>query len=494
MRLPPPPTVPLRLLGALALCLGGAPAGAAPPGLALTPCVLEHPLKLSVTPAECGVLEVAENPKDPAGRRIALAVARVPAISTRKRPDALFVLAGGPGQSARQFYASVARAFARIGRDRDIVLLDQRGTGGSNPLTCPEDEDRLYQATGAEVAALARSCLATVRRHADPAFYTTSLAVGDLERARAALGYASIDLYGVSYGTRVAQQYLRRYPARVRALILDGVVPATLAIGPDVALDAERAVAAILKRCTGQPGCAQRYPDVLGDYARVRAALAAHPVPVSVPDPSSGKLQHFDFDHDQLGSVLRLSGYSADYAALLPLLLDGAAAGDYGPLAAQFLVLKRSFESIALGMHNSVVCAEDVPYWDAAAIDRAALARTFMGAAQVDALTTLCGIWPHGPVDADLHAPLASPVPALLLSGGDDPVTPPAYAAQAARGLTGALSLTLPGLGHGQLTAPCMDRVLAAFLERGTATNLEVSCLAADRPMPFFTSVNGPGP
>ncbi len=482
----------LRLLTAVLLCAGGAARGAPLSTLALTPCVIEHPLRLTVVSAECGTLPVAENPLSPQGRQIPLHVARVAAISRRRAADALFVLAGGPGQAATAFYASVANAFGRIQRQRDLVLIDQRGTGGSNPLTCPGDEERLYEATGAGVAALTRACLTALSARAAPAFYTTALAVADLERVRAALGYERIDLYGVSYGTRVAQQYLRRYPQRVRALILDGVVPPQLAIGPDVALDAESALRGILARCSAEPACRARFTDPMGDYEAVRARLAAGAIPLSVADPSGGAPRRLEFGPGQLATVLRLGGYSADYAALLPLFLNLGAQGDFAALAAQSLLLTRSYEGIALGMHNSVVCAEDVPFW--APIDRARLARTFMGAEQVEALATLCGIWPHGPVDADLHAPLASAVPTLLLSGGDDPVTPPRYAQLAARGLTQARELVLPGFGHGQLTAPCMDRVLADFLANPAPAALDAGCLARARPMPFFTSVNGPPP
>ena len=474
-----------------------ATAGAAAPvapdrSLPLSPCVIEHPLRLTVVPAECGVLVMPENPADPQGRQLRLHVARVAAISRRREADALFVLAGGPGQAATSFYAGVAGAFARIQRERDIVLIEQRGTGDSNGLTCPEDEERLYAATGIEVAELTRRCLTAVARHADPAFYTTSLAVTDLERVRAALAYERIDLYGVSYGTRVAQQYLRRYPARVRALILDGVVPPQLAIGPDVALDAERALQGILARCSADAACRARFADPAHDYQALRARLANASVSLSVADPQGGAVRQMQFGREELATVLRLGGYSADYAALLPLFLNMGAHGDFSALAAQALLLTRSYEGIALGMHNSVVCAEDVPFWGA--IDRAALAATFMGASQVEALATLCRIWPHGPVDADLHAPLASAVPTLLLSGADDPVTPPRYAQLAAARFTDARQIVLPGFGHGQLTAPCMDRVLAQFLAHPVVASVDVSCLARARPMPFFMSVNGPAP
>jgi pimeloyl-ACP methyl ester carboxylesterase len=192
--------------------------------------------------------------------------------------------------------------------------------------------------------------------------------------------------------------------------------------------------------------------------------------------------------------VLRLGAYSADYAALLPLFLQAGARADYAPLAAQYLFLERSYESIAIGMHNSVVCTEDVPFWEPRAIDRTALAATFMGAGEVDALASLCRIWPHGPIDADFHLPLHSAVPALLLSGGDDPVTPPAYAREAGASLTQALQLALPGFAHGLLSAPCMDRVLAQFLARGSSAGLDTGCLRRAAPMPFFTSANGPAP
>ncbi|HXW74875.1 MAG TPA: alpha/beta hydrolase [Steroidobacteraceae bacterium] len=480
----------------VALLPAGRAVAEAPPPLTLTPCELEHPLRLSTVAADCGVVSVPENPGKPAGRTISLRVARVPAISRRKRPDPLFLLAGGPGQGAGDFYAAVSGAFDRIHREYDIVLVDQRGTGRSNRLDCAQDEDLLNRASDAQIGASTRTCLASLAGRADVAWYTTSLAVQDLERVRAALGYERINLYGSSYGTRVALHYLRRFPARTRSLILDGVVPPERALGERSALDAERALEDVLARCARESDCRARFGDPLGDYRAVRAALARSPVPVSIPDPSSGAPTPIAFGAEHLATVLRLLSYSSDYAALLPLMLhDAAQRADYAPLAAQFLQVERAYGvALAVGMHNSVVCAEDVPFFDPKAIDRAALGATYLGTRQLDGLAIVCKLWPHGPVDPDLHAPLSSDVPALLLSGSDDPVTPPEYAQEAARGLTRSLSLVLAGFGHGQLIAPCMDRVMAQFLARGTTTGLDVSCTRAARPLPFFTSVNGPPP
>jgi len=177
------------------------------------------------------------------------------------------------------------------------------------------------------------------------------------------------------------------------------------------------------------------------------------------------------------------------------MLHAAAERDDYAPLASQFLLVERAYgEVVAIGMHNSVVCSEDVPFIDPHTIDRAHLAATYLGTRQLDGLFAVCRLWPRGPVDADLHAPLASEVPALLLSGSDDPVTPPEYAKEAARSFPHSLQVVLEGFGHGQLTAPCMDRVLAQFVEHASVDALDVSCTREARPLAFFTSLNGPPP
>ncbi len=460
------------------------------------PCQLQDVTGVSVVAAECGSLRVTENPQQPDGRHIALRVARLGAVSRRKQADPLFVLAGGPGMAATAFYASAAVAFERIRRERDIVLLDQRGTGASNPLDCALQEDDLYQASEQQIRDEARRCLATLRPHAEVQYYNTSMAVRDLEQLRAALGYERINLYGVSYGTRVAQHYLRHYPDQVRTAILDGVVPAELALGPASALNAEQALAQILARCAGQTPCRQHFGDPSAAYHQVRTALQEQPVDVSLPDPTTAQAARLRFSGLQLASVLRLASYTAEQAALLPLMLNrAAAAADYVPLAAQFLLINRTYDNaVSYGMHNSVVCSEDVPFYRDQQIDRAALARTYLGTAQLDGLRSICAVWPQGPVDADFHEPLHSAVPVLLLSGSDDPVTPPQDAEHARRGLTHSAHVVLRGFGHGQLTAPCVDRLMAQFIARATVAGLDVGCVSQDKPLPFFTSMGGPSP
>ncbi len=339
-------------------------------------------------------------------------------------------------------------------------------------------------------------CLKEISQHANAAFYTTSIAVQDLDRVRAALGYEQIDLYGGSYGTRVAQHYIRRFPQRARAVILDGVVPPELDLGPAIALDAESALLRILTRCAKDTLCRDRFGDPVEDYRKLRARLQAQPVSIALPDPTTGAIAKLQLTSVHLATVLRLSSYSPQEAAFLPLLLHAATTSDdFKLLASQFLQSTRSLgDVISYGMHNSVVCSEDVPFYDPSRIDRQAIERTYLGTVELDGLQAVCKFWPHGPIDPDFHAPLRATTAALLLSGSDDPVTPPGYAEQAQRGFSDSLHIRMEGFGHGQLVAPCMDRVMANFLDRGTAKGLDVSCTRQDSPAAFFLSVSGPAP
>jgi len=472
-------------------------AGTAYAALTFTPCMLTHPTRLMSLKAECATLEVPENPSGE-GRRITLSIVRDPAISERKAPDPLFILAGGPGMGAQEMYAGAASAFGRISRDRDIILVDQRGTGRSTPLNCDLDPDGELldgrETKPEEIDAAARVCLDKLRAKHDVRQYTTSVAVRDLETVRQALGYPSINLYGISYGTRVAQHYLRRHPDRVRSVILDGVVPPGLALGPAIATDAEAALARIFKRCTAQPACRSAFGDPTATYRSLLAQLRAAPREVRLPDPRTGEPRTLRFGHRHLAAVLRLSSYSAAQASLLPIALHEAATKDnFTPLASSLLMLHGSLEgSIAAGMHYSVVCSEDIPF--VGDVDRARLGTTYMGTEMIDTLQRVCASWPRGPVDADFREPLSTAVPVLLLSGADDPVTPPSYGEAALRGLADARHVVLADAGHGQLGAPCMDKVLRDFIDTAQPSKLDLKCLDKRSTAPFFTSLAGPPP
>src|SRR5690606_6332740 len=239
-----------------------------------------------------------------------------------------------------------------------------------------------------------KQCLAALP--GDPRYYTTSIAVDDLDRVRAALGYKQINLYGISYGTRVAQQYLREYESHVRSVVLDGVVPATEVLGANMALDAQRALDLMLARCAASADCTAAFPDLSAEYAALLTRLQ-DPVPVTLRDPVSAELREIRFGREQLAQALRLLSYSTETVSLLPLLLHSAAQGGLGPLAAQAVLTGQALEgALAIGMHNAVVCTEDVPFYQLTAQDRDQLAGTYMGSLQVDLLQTMCGFWPRG--------------------------------------------------------------------------------------------------
>jgi pimeloyl-ACP methyl ester carboxylesterase len=437
------------------------------PALTLTECRLEHPLNLTSVAARCGTLRVPENREDPKSAAINLNVAVVPALNRRSAAAPLFLLAGGPGQSAVQSYVALAGAFARINRDHAIVLVDQRGTGKSNPQSCPYPED--WQEPDDPMPALRQAtaeCLAKLGQRVR--FYTTSIAVRDLDDVRRALGYQQIDLYAASYGTRVAELYMRRYPERLYAVILDGVTYPAQAIGVETPQDGERALTMILARCRQSPDCAAAYPELQQDFDALLRQFGPQRVKVTIDDPNSGLPLEIEFTHRILSAALRFLSYSGMQASLLPALIHHAAHGSLRPLASQSVMNARQIgDNLANGMQYSVICSEDEPYFAAANIDRAALAKTYQGTEQMDTLREICKVWPKGPVDADLHSPLHSDIPTLLLSGEADPVTPPADAERAALGLTRHRHLVLKGEGHVQLAAGCMPRLMAEFLESG---------------------------
>jgi pimeloyl-ACP methyl ester carboxylesterase len=475
------------------------PAATPASGLGMTACRLEHPLKVRAIAAECGTLSVPEDRARPHGRQVALFVARVPALSRRRVADPLFIVAGGPGLGAATFYASVAPAFERIHRDRDIVLVDQRGTGNSNPLNCPFEEQQMWDASEDEVTRVMRACRDRLALDHDLAQYTTSVAIVDLDAVRTALGYATVNLYGSSYGTRVAQHYARRYPQQTRAVILDGAVPPGRILGTTTPLDAQSALQKTFARCREDVACIATFGDPEADYTQLRDKLKTSAIPISITDPHSGRPQQLLFTGSVLAGALRLLSYNADQAALLPLSLHLAnKEGQFTALASQFLITAASYDSVlAYGMHNSVVCSEDVPYFSPHNVDRDELAQTFLGLAQLDALQSLCKDWPRGPMDADLHQPLASQVPALVLSGTADPVTPDAFGTEATRGFANALHLKLEDQGHGQLAQPCVDKLMAQFLATavpGKVPKLDASCVGKLRPPAFFLSLSGAGP
>ncbi len=485
--------MPFLPLIVLTLALAAA-AGASASELELEDCRISAGPSFPGIKARCGDFERPLDPERPDGETITLRVAVVPALSLDPEPDPVVPLAGGPGQGVTQFYTAYAAAFEPLRRNRDILLVDQRGTGRSAALTCDLGEEILEGSMSDEEALrITRECLDELPH--DPRFFTTSVAVRDLDAVREALAYPALNLYGVSYGSRVAQHYARRFPGATRTIILDGVVPPELPLGPDIALESQRAVDEIFARCAEQPACSDSFPELAASFQRVLSELRDAPVDVNVPDPVSGENTSFAFGPNEFGVAIRLLAYQPNTIALIPLFVHEASVGNFDPLAAQFLTTTQSLaEAIAVGMHNSVMCSEDNARYDVADLDREALEASYLGPDLVDMMADVCSVWPAGPVDDDLAENLETDIPTLLLSGSADPITPPDYAVRAASGLERAWLLTGEHQGHGQITVGCMPEVVAGFV---TAAGLEDDaddCFRDSYVMPFFLTLSGPNP
>lgn len=477
-------------LGAVLLLIGARQVAA----LELAPCTLTAGEGRQEESAKCGTLAVALDPDDAAAGSIELFVAVVAALSEDVAADPLVVIAGGPGDAATRFYVRVADALAQIRRSRDIVLVDQRGTGKSEPLHC-ENIRKLGPLAdiGADVDKvidMTIDCLAALQ--GDPRFFTTSLAVGDLDRVREALGYERLNLYGVSYGSRVAQHYLRRFPQRTRSVVLDGVVPPVVALGPDTAIAGQAALDDLFERCAGDTACRSAFPDLRDDFYAVLDRLEGQPARVTFAHPRTGAPEEFDLDRLAMAGVVRLLMYSPATASVLPVLIDAAHAGDYGPLAAQAYVVAAGFEELAMGLNYAVICSEDLPF--VGEIDLAAQRETYMGAAFMHILSRVCERWPRGAMDADFREPVVSDVPVLFLSGEYDPITPPRYVPLAAQRLSNYAELLGRGQGHGMIAVRCAQRVMAAFIDDPNPGALDLGCAERIRPFPLFTSPLGPAP
>ena len=444
--------------------------------------------------ARCGVFLRPQNPEQPNGKMLELSVAVVAALSLDPAPDPLVPIAGGPGQGSSEFYASTYEAFEDIRRNRDIVLLDQRGTGDSARMDCDVDDDIVEGQMSAEQTRIAtEACLESLPH--EPRFFTTTVAVGDLEALREALGYEQFNLYGISYGTRVAQHFARRYPDSTRTVILDGVVPPQLALGPAIATEAQRALDAIFARCAESESCAARYPNIAATFAELEARISAESVTLTLPHPVTGAPEEVTFNEDQLAGAIRLLSYHPSTVALIPFLVDAAAHGQFAPLASQYLMIAGSLaDSLSLGMHNAVMCTEDAPFFGGEGISEEELGATYIGPMLVDALRTICSVWPAGIIDEDFKAPLRSDLPVLLLSGDADPITPPGFAEIAAVDLSNYMHLIGKRQGHGQAPRGCMHEVMADFVEHATVADLDTSCLERQFAMPFFLDYSGPSP
>jgi pimeloyl-ACP methyl ester carboxylesterase len=480
----------------LALLLGLAleactPPPTARPKLELQPCKLEIKGAGASMDASCGKWAVLEDRSSPAGRKIDLNIAVIPAINRSPNPDPVFLIAGGPGEAATESFPLLMDALTRLHQSRDLVMVDQRGTGGSNPLTCPEDQTQPADLDISFEQSLAFLKTCRQKLAGDPRFYTTEAAVADLDEVRQALGYNQVNLLGVSYGTRVALVYLRQYEAHVRTVTLDSVDPTQWELGPYNAANAQRALDLFFQRCTAEADCQKAFPDLRQEFNALVDRLDKNPVKVSLRHPVSGEEVTLTLDRKELGFALQILSYEPETAALIPLLIHSASVDNhYDLLLAQAMTSQGSLsDALSTGVYYSALCAEDVPFYPAQPLAGA----SFLPDATAQ-MKSFCQAWNVPAAAASFKDPVTSNRPVLLFTGEADPVTPPENARDAARTLSNSLTVEAPGMGHAVFVRGCLPKVLADFVTAGSKQGLDTSCVNQIKPQSFYLNFSGTRP
>ena len=444
-----------------------------------------HPCGVQSLPKDalCATYPVWENRERKTGRKIGLNIVILPALGPEKAPDPLFVFAGGPGAPATD--TVFGYVFMRTLRARrDIVFIDQRGTGGSNPLECDfygDPPDLQVVVSDTFPLGAIRACRARLEKVADLRQYTTAASVDDVEEVRQWLGYAKINIAGGSYGSLAAQVYWRRHGANVRSALLFGVVPPDELIPLHHAVAGQRAVDILLDKCRADSECNAAFPDLrrefdsLFEWVRKGVELEVHDLKgrtASVRPTISG-----------LAEGLRHYLYSSDSSSF-PAMIHRAAGGDLTPLLQTAVTAQiRIINSLAMGLNLSVTCSETVPYINDAVL-AGETAHTFLGDSRVKEQRAACAAWVRGSVPKDVHGLVRSEVPALLFSGARDAVTPPEFGERVAKRLSNGRHLVFPESSHSDLNG-CGIRIATEFLERSSAQELDVACVNDQRPVKF---------
>lgn len=470
---------------------GGAPVSLKFDSIQLEPCSVPAPPPANTQKVLCGKYAVFENRALKKGRKISLKVVVFPATGQNRAPDPVFYIAGGPGSSAIEEAPYVAYDLTKVRERRDLVFLDQRGTGESNPLICtlfnPSDpQSYLGHWNPPEDV---RRCRAELEPKADLSLYTTSIAMDDLDDVRAALGYQTINLRGGSYGTRAALEYLKRHGKRVRSVILQGVMPTGQFMPRDFPRHTEIALNGVLDECLADEACRTAFPNLRAEVKTVLERLLRGPVEVEVKFPPKGQSVAARLSRDLAAEAVRYMLYQTNAAGRIPLFLHLAAQGNYTPLAeAAISYRQRMVASGGTGMYLTVTCAEDLPWIKPGEGERMGK-NTFLGDYRLRQQREACSLWPRAEIPKDYAEPTRSEVPVLLLSGQWDPVTPSLQGDMAAKHLPNSLHVVVPSGGHGfggLEGLGCISKLMFDFIDKGNTRELDTSCVKGIRRRGFL--------
>ena len=451
--------------------------------------------KPSVYGAECGTLQLAENPHQTAGKQIVLNIMRVPAIEDSQLPP-IFFLAGGPGQASTDIASVIRQQFSSLLKNHDFVFVDQRGTGFSNPLNCDSDPFKTASLPPLEAALLANEKLQQCidGYDSDLSFYTTPYAVKDLERVRLALGYQSINMWGASYGTRVILEYLRQYPNAINRAVLDGVAPVAIELPTHVIADSSRSLAKVFEHCRQQPQCRTNFADLQSRWMTLLTTLKKQPQRIELKHPRTEKSRQVYIDDVVISSWVRFSLYVRDLTAIIPLAINRAINADFSMLySMQALGLDSVNPGISEVMQFNILCAEDNQYRHHQRAFEQKAHFSLLSAVDNGVFNRSCKMISSRIADRAYFDPPQSEVPVLLLSGDIDPATPPHWAERVKEGLPQSQHIIVAGGHHNVSGLGCMPKLIQQFYSLKNATLIDTNCIKNVMPNHYFIDSAGPG-
>ncbi|MBA6350199.1 MULTISPECIES: alpha/beta fold hydrolase [unclassified Colwellia] len=437
---------------------------------------------------QCGTLQVPENYSLPEGEKISVNFAVLPAIDSSQNKTPLMFLAGGPGQASVELAAHIFSTFGEIKKSHDIILVDQRGTGKSHPLSCDENEVRnAYEIIPEDFSPQEiKDCIAQFK--GDLSQYNSENAIRDFDAVRVALGHEKINIYGGSYGTRAALVYMRLFPDALNSVVLDSVGPIEVPIGT-FGQSSARSFNLLLENCQQDESCNSAYPSLKDDFTAVIARLEQAPVNLKIAHPRLGTKTDFVLSRSKFISNLRMQLYSMQTRTLVPLVIHQAFLGNYQPMIG-LIAMSEGGMGMYVGLTLNIVCNEDFPKITTEMFAGDAN-NTFGGNDSHSAWLQACPLWPKYSVSDDFYQSVTANIPTLILSGNLDPVTPPSNGDESAKTLPNNHHIVSKNSAHIVASTPCGIEIVNEFLTTLNPNDLDESCLTELKSETFMTHLNG---